>query len=100
MITGRKIVEGAIVEGMFGLLKRQCRKIALKTRKCHANGTFLRFARTKSVAIIREVLPGPVNEFRRTFRMLIREAVMLRASAAVKAIDRRGRRAPEAMIKE
>ena len=32
MITGRKIVEGATVEGMFGLLKRQCRKIALKTR--------------------------------------------------------------------
>jgi hypothetical protein len=32
VITGRKSVEGAIVEGMLGLLKRQCRKMALKTR--------------------------------------------------------------------
>jgi hypothetical protein len=32
VITGRKRVEGAIVEGMLGLLKRQCRKMALKTR--------------------------------------------------------------------
>ena len=32
--------------------------------------------------------------------MLIRDATTLRASAPVKARDRKGRRAPEAMIKE
>jgi hypothetical protein len=32
VITGKKRVELAIVEGMLGLLKRQCRRIALKTR--------------------------------------------------------------------
>lgn len=71
-----------------------------KQLTCHANGTFLRFTRTNSVAIILEVLPGPVKVFRKAFRMLIREAVILTASAAVKAMDLRGRRAPEAMFKE
>lgn len=36
MITGRKRVEEAIVEGMLGLLKTQCRRTALKTRNCMA----------------------------------------------------------------
>jgi hypothetical protein len=115
VITGRKSVEGAIVEGMLGLLKRQCRKMALKTRNCgcqimtkqvertmltcHASGTFLRFARTKSVAIIRDVLPGPVKVFRRAPRILSREPVTLRTSATVNARDFSGRRAPEAMAK-
>jgi hypothetical protein len=60
----------------------------------------LRFARTNNVATIREVLPGPVKVFRRMVRILRREAVTLRASAIVKVIDLRGRRVPEAMIKE
>jgi hypothetical protein len=58
------------------------------------------FARMKSAANTREVLPGPVKVLRRVFRMLIRDATTLRASAPVKARDRKGRRAPEAMIKE
>ena len=65
---------------------------------CHASGTFLRFARTNSVAIIRDVLPGPVKVFRRAPRILSREPVTLRTSATVKAIDFSGRRAPEAMV--
>jgi len=55
------------------------------------------FARMKSAANTRE---GPVKVLRRAFRMLIRDATTLRASAPVKARDRKGRRAPEAMIKE
>ena len=66
---------------------------------CHASGTFLRFARMKSVATIRDVLPGPVKVFTRARRILSREPVTLRTSATVKAIDFRGRRAPEAMVK-
>ena len=66
---------------------------------CHASGTFLRFARTKSVAIIRDVLPGPVKVFRRAPRILSREPVTLRTSATVNARDFSGRRAPEAMAK-
>lgn len=108
-------MEGAIVEGMLGLLKRQCRKMALKTRNCgcqiddetggeilltcHASGTFLRFARTKSAATIRDVLPGPVKVFNRAPRILSRVPVTLRTSATVNAIDFSGRRAPEAMAK-
>lgn len=67
---------------------------------CHANGTFLRFARTSIAAIIRDLLPGPVKVSKTTFRMLRREAVTPRASAIVKAIDLKGRRAPEAMMNE
>jgi hypothetical protein len=66
---------------------------------CHASGTFLRFARTKSAATIRDVLPGPVKVFRRASRILSREPVTLRTSATVNAIDFSGRRAPEAMAK-
>ena len=59
----------------------------------------MRFARTKSVAIIQDVLPGPVKVFRRACRILIREPVTLSTSATVNARDFSGRRAPEAMVK-
>lgn len=72
MITGRKRVEGAREAGMLGLERRQCLRMALKTRNCgglsgwdlyaldegmhtcHAKGTFLRFKRISAAAAIRE----------------------------------------------
>lgn len=60
---------------MLGREKRQCLRIELKTRKCHAKGTFLRFMRTRTAATILEVLPGPVKVFMRSFCRFAREAL-------------------------
>lgn len=65
---------------------------------CHAQGTFLRFASTRTAAIIREYMPGPVKVLMNILYRFTRDAVPATAMAVQNAMDLRGSLLADAMM--
>lgn len=54
VIVGRKSDAGPRLEGILGVVKMRCLRIAFQTRKCQTPGKLFKLAKTITVAAILE----------------------------------------------
>lgn len=122
-MEGRKSDEGRRSGGIFGGEKRLCFRMAFQTRycsscqfflarkgeigrtmqerrkrTCHTKGIFLMFARTRSRAAMRDLLPGPVTKSWMSRLKFTFEPAIVIASADTPAIVLRGSAIADAMV--